>query len=289
MKAELKSDFVSSYPTEIATHLLPQTRQVIIAMSDVTLCDRSRISFDKRSLCLEWATRSEKWQGKACVKWSKDKVGKDDYLAELSRRHIGEKECDEIMSTQSQQELWSMSDEKLCKKIKSGSYQGEKKEELTDELTRRNYETYHCDDIIHFIHKPAFVVIDTNNPAFTVFISRSFKQLSQSAVREIIDHINVLDLNEFLNNAPRHIQQHIKFDAYKDGRIVGAFCNALKKKPIPIGLTWDGGIAFTYGDYRYAEQTYKKYKHNPEEYMREQDASADPVRPSNHIPFLLNF
>ncbi len=124
--------------------------------------------------------------------------------------------------------------------------------ETYSKVYRQQPDGYHCSDIINFLHRPAFVAIYTKNPAFTEFTALSFKELSLWNRPPDREYLNVLDLCDFIENAPRYLEQNIKYNAYDDDRIVTVISNAMKSRQ-SIGLTWDGGIAFTFTDYRYAE------------------------------------
>lgn len=50
----------------------------------------------------------------------------------------------------------------------------------------------------------------------------------------------------------------------------------------PVGLTWNGGIAVTAGDYENSKKAYQEYLSNPDGYERTReklDPSANPPKP----------
>lgn len=76
-------DHSPSSPPTINTELLPETQKVLHSMSDADLSSRINSQvWGKRSLCLKWTHPD----GGACLEWSKDKVGKDNFVKELERR-----------------------------------------------------------------------------------------------------------------------------------------------------------------------------------------------------------
>ena len=57
----------------------------------------------------------------------------------------------------------------------------------------------------------------------------------------------------------------------------------------PIGVTWNGGLAFTYNDYQHAKRMLEKFQQDPAAYEAERpkDRQRDPVHPLNHLDALL--
>lgn len=56
----------------------------------------------------------------------------------------------------------------------------------------------------------------------------------------------------------------------------------LHEQPLtPLGLSWNGGIAVTYGDYRHAEREYERWRAAPQAYSPPTRA-RDPLAPDHH-------
>jgi hypothetical protein len=148
-------------------------------------------------------------------------------------------------------------------------------------------------------HPPKFVVkqiaIDRKEPAYTVYVGipegdlpeemeKEIEEFKRLAKEEGMDMVGLNQLKEETNN---YIKARIVKNDYPDSGVANRIVKLIEKFPgVPFGLTWNGGIAFTYNDYQYAKRRYQQYLANPAEYEPERDPRADPVNPKGHLPLL---
>jgi hypothetical protein len=91
---------------------------------------------------------------------------------------------------------------------------------------------------------------------------------------------------EFIDNAHKYANSTIVKHEYLKYRVADGIVCLVGKTQAPWGLTWNGGIAFTYNDYKHAEETYNSYQEDPEKYKQTviRDPRADPTNPGGHLP-----
>ncbi|GAB2506743.1 hypothetical protein [Lysobacter humi (ex Lee et al. 2017)] len=69
--------------------------------------------------------------------------------------------------------------------------------------------------------------------------------------------------------ARRHLRRHVRHDASPARDALREILLLLPEMPgVPLGLTWDDGIAVTAGDYRHAERRLAAYLRDPQAYAR---------------------
>jgi hypothetical protein len=135
---------------------------------------------------------------------------------------------------------------------------------------------------------PSFVLVDTQEAAYTVFAAvPSEKPQGVDTGRAGIE---IVTWARFSADIEKLLAERVRKNEYPDWRVADGLMALLKEYPgTPIGLTWNGGIAFTYQDYEHSNKTYMTYTSNPDEYERNRpaDPAGDPVHPSNHFGALL--
>jgi hypothetical protein len=137
----------------------------------------------------------------------------------------------------------------------------------------------------------ALVVVDTSERAYTVFMAVSAKDLdrvrSQTAGRQ---GVAIIARSKLEQEKKHYIASRILRDEYPSSGAVDGILALLAKYPdAPFGLTWNGGIAFTYNDYAHATKLYEAYLKDPAEYVRAgtPHPHVDPINPKGHLGPLL--
>lgn len=137
-----------------------------------------------------------------------------------------------------------------------------------------------------------FVVIDQGEPAFILFASipkgidkEQFEKLKMDVSNR--ETLTMLTWQQFLESVNEYARSVIIRNDYPNIRIVdGIVCLIASKKGTgaPWGLTWNGGIALTFGDYQHAKRTYESYKADPAVYKPIRGPRRDPVNPGGFLP-----
>ena len=136
------------------------------------------------------------------------------------------------------------------------------------------------------------VVIPDVPPYVTSFIAIP-KDTPEEKIKEMPSKIpaggHMVDWASFVGDLKRHVKDRMLKDEYQDYQTVDGLIALLQRYPgTPFGLTWNGGLAITYGDHRYAERTYQRYLKDATFVARPTDRRVDPVHPGNHIEPLLS-
>lgn len=141
--------------------------------------------------------------------------------------------------------------------------------------------------------EPGHVLVDAENPAYTVFL----------ALPEALPKLDLMDLQleamqrkgvevvawkAFTEHIGNQVCARIVRNDYPEVDVAEDIVELLAAYPqTPVGLTWNGGIAITYGDYEHALQTYRRHLADPAARMRPARIADDPVHPMNHtVPLL---
>jgi hypothetical protein len=145
---------------------------------------------------------------------------------------------------------------------------------------------------------PIFVVIDKTMPSYTLYLAipeglseEKLEELKKEAAKE--KGLEIVTWGKFKQDPHKFITGRIIKNEYPQFEIEKGMVDLVKTAGllVPIGLTWNGGVAFTHGDYEHVKETYQKYQDSPVEYERTRirDPSRDPVNPGNHfVPLLGN-
>lgn len=135
------------------------------------------------------------------------------------------------------------------------------------------------------------VLVDTSEPAYTLFIAVSPQHLAQ--LKESVPaQIEIVHWQQFLAATDRYVASRIIEDEYPGSGAVEGIIELLEKYPgMLFSITWNGGIAFTKNEYEYAKSTYITYTTDAADYERTRikDPLADPVNPSEHLGSLLEW
>lgn len=133
---------------------------------------------------------------------------------------------------------------------------------------------------------PRLVVVDASQPAYTVFtavpreLSRTEQQELQ-AQTEFHKGVELMPWPSFLGRRHEIFDTVIAQDDYPGSQVRVGILELLERYPgVPFGLTWNGGVAFTFQDYQYARKTHELFVADPSAlgrsagYMPEQDPLA---------------
>lgn len=138
-----------------------------------------------------------------------------------------------------------------------------------------------------------FVVIDTSEPAFTVFTGIP-KALDEQKLAEIKRAVSgkatatMLSWQDFVARVDEYAHAVMLRDDYPGiNSVDGIVClvGSRQGTGAPWGLVWNGGIALTFNDYQHARRSYQTYKTNPATYEPIADPRRDPIHPNGHLPF----
>lgn len=141
---------------------------------------------------------------------------------------------------------------------------------------------------------PGYVIIDTSKPEVTMYTSipKSLTEADLDKIRAGVSAqagASMETWEAFKNNFNLYVEARIKKNEYPELIIKDGFVAFFEKlEGVPLGLTWNGGIALTYNDYVHAKRTYQVYLKNPDSLARTSDRSRDPVHPANHLQVQLS-
>lgn len=139
------------------------------------------------------------------------------------------------------------------------------------------------------------VLVDAQEQSYTLYIA--IQEPVREANRKNLDYSlehggKLVKWNEFSENTKLYISDKILKNEYAEIDTPRGILEFLQKYPeAPIGLTWNGGIAFTSSDYTYAENMYDAYNadSSAQKSFRPTDMRADPIHPLNHFGPLLGW
>ena len=135
------------------------------------------------------------------------------------------------------------------------------------------------------------VVVDSSKEAYTVFIAVSAVNLDKMRSRmEGKPRVAIIARSKLAKEKEYYIASRILRDEYPGSGAAEGILDLLAKYPdTPFGLTWNGGLAFTYNDYRHAKKLYDAYLKDPAEYERTgtRHPRVDPINPKGHLGPLL--
>ncbi|MFV1956203.1 MAG: hypothetical protein ACC669_00360 [bacterium] len=137
------------------------------------------------------------------------------------------------------------------------------------------------------------VVIDRSEKAYTTFVSLT-REMAKEARPNVDTRMSaeMVQWKKFKKSYRKYITSGIIRNEYPGSRVEKGILEVLSKySATPIGVTWNGGVAFTAFDYLHAEKTLEVYVSNPGEYekTRVRDPKQDPVNPSSHFRSLLGW
>jgi len=139
-----------------------------------------------------------------------------------------------------------------------------------------------------------YVLIDRSDPSYTCFASipePSAEKMAQIKAEIAKDKVSeIMTVEEFEKNADTIVKSAVVRDDYPgSGTVSGIVEFTRKYVGTPIGLTFNGGIAFTRMDYTYTKKIFAAFKEGPDSYaaQRKTDPKFDPINPAGHFGPLL--
>lgn len=135
-----------------------------------------------------------------------------------------------------------------------------------------------------------FVIIDQSDPAYIVFtgIGKNTEENKLTEIRSKVserENVSMITWEKFTASVGKYAQSLMKTNDYPNYQVSkGLMCLVWKRPRWHWGLTWNGGIALTFNDYRYAKQRYESYIANPDSYSPMRDPRADPINPGGFLP-----
>jgi hypothetical protein len=136
------------------------------------------------------------------------------------------------------------------------------------------------------------VLIMQTEPAYTVFLGVSAETPAGVLQEAHKEGRELVPWKQFVQRAAQYLAARLLKNEYPDIQVAQGLIELLATNPgMPFGLTWNGGLAYTFSDYHYAQKTYRRYRENPEGYerIRVKDQQGDPVHPMNHLGPLLGW
>jgi len=145
--------------------------------------------------------------------------------------------------------------------------------------------------------EPELVIVDASERAYSVFTVAPL-QLSNTELEalyartELLDGVDVMTWTKFLEEREIIFDACVRQNDYPGSRAREGLPELLTRYAgIPFGMTWNGGIAFTFQDYQFAKRTYELFVADPgaleagSGYVPEQD----PLQPKLHFGPLLGW
>lgn len=134
------------------------------------------------------------------------------------------------------------------------------------------------------------VMIDARQPAYTVLIGIPRENVEQVKKQPKEDGVTLMSWKAFETDAETLIVKGIVKNDYPDIPLVKGISALLKLYPaMPFGVTWNGGVAVTYNDYKHAEKMYDLHQKSADEYEQKKpkDLASEPIHPENQFGALL--
>lgn len=137
-----------------------------------------------------------------------------------------------------------------------------------------------------------FVLIDKLNPAYVVYygIPANIDAETLADLETNASETDTLYLIPSADFVGIDLASDIALNEYENEEVGAGILELIRQYPMtPFGLTWNGGVAFTYNDYLFAEGLYEQYQSEPDQYLvtNERDLRVDPTNPVNHLGPLL--
>jgi len=142
----------------------------------------------------------------------------------------------------------------------------------------------------------AFVVIDKSNPAYLDIIGLSDQESLSTmlSANETKEHNREHYLwNDFLARSTEILRSSIVRDQFLYPYLIPGIIYFLRQSSDPyvggieIGLTWNGGIAFTLSDYGQAEWDYEAYCKDPDNYLKQFSAADSALNPVYQFSYII--
>ncbi len=137
------------------------------------------------------------------------------------------------------------------------------------------------------------VVIDRSEKAYTVFVSLTREMAAEAKPNvDTRESAEMVKWGKFKKSSGKYITSGIIKNEYPQSMVEKGVLEVLSKHPTtPIGVTWNGGVAYAAFDYIHAEKTLGVYISNPVEYEKTKirDPKRDPVNPSDSFRLMLGW
>lgn len=113
------------------------------------------------------------------------------------------------------------------------------------------------------------VCIDATGPAWLVLYSAPANDAALACAKKGMRRVPIAQFDTPATR--RWLRGWLKHEIVPQMHVIDAVIEAVRRNPrAPIGLTFEGGMAITYSDYRAAEQRHAAWKADPARYAREQ-------------------
>ena len=140
---------------------------------------------------------------------------------------------------------------------------------------------------------PGSVIVDRGEAAYTVFtrVPEGASKADLEGVKTWLakqTDAEVIGWAIFQVRANDSIGTRIRKNDYPECDVSRGVTELLRRYPgSPFGVTWNGGIAFTFNDYRHAKKLYASWQADPSSKTRPTDPRDDPIHPDEHLGPLL--
>lgn len=140
---------------------------------------------------------------------------------------------------------------------------------------------------------PTWVLINTRRPAFVVYSAldpdTSAARLSAARRNAQADgQIDLVAWDAFVAAPAEQISQRIVRNDYPEINIEQSVIELLRRYPGKLfGVTWNGGLAVTATEFKYAQSTLAQYRSNPAAVVRKGVGEDDPVYPLSRVTRML--
>jgi hypothetical protein len=136
---------------------------------------------------------------------------------------------------------------------------------------------------------PSSVLLDRSEPAYSVLLAVPEDKTAQAAAA-IKPDVELIPWDRFERDRDSILGPLVRRNDYPGWRVTDGLLEVLKSHPgAPVGLTWNGGVAFTLQDYEHARRALARYRADPAEQKRTgaSDPAGDPVHPAGQFRGLI--
>jgi hypothetical protein len=138
----------------------------------------------------------------------------------------------------------------------------------------------------------AYVAIDRSESSYLIFYGIPDAEALDRIKTQTEPAVDVtfLSWEEFVPRSAEIVEAFVIHDDYEHPYLVPGIAALLRSySDMPIGLTWNGGIAITATDFLYAEKYYQSYQDDPQEYDRNKIPNDITHHPMEHLRGLLGW
>jgi hypothetical protein len=145
--------------------------------------------------------------------------------------------------------------------------------------------------------QPELLLVDSTEAAYTVFTAQPLR-LSRAEMQELTSRtelnpgVDLMTWVEFLDDQAALFDAAVQQDQYPGSDMRAGMLQLLQRYPgVPFGVTWNGGIAFTFQDYQYARRTHELFVADPTALRRAEGSMTeqDPLVPALHLGPMLGW